>query len=114
MGRSPWFQHDNAPCDKFQLTLSNLQRRRIRTIDWPPYSPYLNLIEHVWVLMKRHIQDDYPKRSYDNQTICHHDLRELIQKAWDSVRDEEIAVLYDSWKDRCDAVIRANRGPNQY
>ena len=114
MGRSPWFQHDNAPCHKSQLTQLNIQRRRIPTIDWPPYSPDLNLIEHVWVLMKRHIQDNYLRRSHDNQTISRHDLRELTQQAWDSVRDEDIAVLYDSWRDRCDAVKGANRGPTKY
>ena len=114
MVKLPWFQHDNAPCHKSQLTQSNLQRRRIPTIGWPPYSPDLNLIEHVWVLMKRHIQDDYLRRSHENQTISHLDLRELIQEAWDLVRDEDIAVLYDSWRDRCDAVIRANGGPTQY
>ena len=113
-GRFPWFQHDNAPCHKSKLTQSNLQRRRIPTIDWPPYSPDLKLIEHVWVLMKRHIQDHYVKTSYNKQTISRCDLRELIQEAWDLVRDEDIAVLYDSWRDRCDAVIRANGGPTHY
>ena len=53
-------------------------------------------------------------RSYDNQTISRVVLRERIQEAWDRVRDEDIAVLYDSWKDRCDAVIRANGGPTRY
>ena len=64
--------------------------------------------------MKRNIQDNYLRRSYDNQTISRLNLRELIQEAWDLVRDEDIAALYDSWKDRCDAVIRANGGPTQY
>ena len=27
----------------------------IKIIDWPPYSPYLNLIENIWVIMKRKI-----------------------------------------------------------
>ena len=114
MGKSPWYQHDNAPCHKSRLTQSNLHRRRIPTIEWPPYSPDLNLIEHVWVSMKRRIQDNYLRRSYLNQTISRHDLRELIQEAWDLIRDEDITALYDSWKDRCDAVIRANGGPTQY
>ena len=61
--------------------------------------------------MKRHIQDHYVKTSYNKQTISRCDLRELIQEAWDLVRDEDIAVLYDSWRDRCDAVISANKGP---
>ena len=96
LGRSPWYQHDNAPCHKSQLTQSNLQRRRIPVIEWPPYSPDLNLIEHVWVLMKSHIQVTYLRSSYENHTISRHDLRALIQEAWDLVRDEDIDKLYGS------------------
>ena len=114
LGRSPWYQHDNAPCHKSLLTRTNLQRRSIPTIDWPPYSPDLNLIEHVWVLMKRHVQDNYLRRSYENHTISRSELKPLIQEAWDSVRDEDVAALYDSWRDRCEAVIRANGGPTKY
>ena len=29
LGKSPWYQHDNASCHKSRLTQSNLQRRRI-------------------------------------------------------------------------------------
>ena len=114
MGRSPWFQHDNAPCHASSLTQSNLQRRRIPIIEWPPYIPDLNLIEHVWVIMERHIQNNYVRRSYDKHTISRSELKQLIQEAWDLVRNEDIAALYDSWKDRCDAVIRANGGPTSY
>lgn len=114
LGKSPWYQHDNAPYHKSRLTQSNLQRRRIPTIDWPPYSPDLNLMEHVWVLMKRHVQDNYLRRSYENHTINRLELKQLIQEAWDSVRDEDIAALYDSWGHRCDAVIRANWGLTKY
>ena len=64
--------------------------------------------------MKMHNQDNYLGRSYLNQTISRHDLRKLIQEVWDLVRDEDTTALYDSWKDRCDAVIRANGGPTQY
>ena len=64
--------------------------------------------------MKRHIQDDYLGSPNDEQTISRNDLKEVIQKAWDLVRDEEIAVLCDSWRDRCNSVFRANGGPTQY
>lgn len=34
-GMTLWYQHNNAPYHNSQLTQSNLQRRRIQTIDWP-------------------------------------------------------------------------------
>ena len=114
LGRSSWYQHDNVSCHKSLLTRTNLQRRSIPTIDWPPYCPDLNLIEHVRFLMKRHVQGNYLRKSYENHTFTRSELKQLIQEAWDSVRDEDIAALYDSWRDRCDAVIRANRGPTKY
>ena len=63
--------------------------------------------------MKRYIQEKYLMISYDNQTISRLVLRERIQEARDRVRDEDIAILYDSWKDHCNAIIRANGGPTR-
>lgn len=113
-GRLPVFQHDNAPCHKSGMTNENLRRRGIPTIIWPPYSPDLNLIEHVWVRMKKFIQDHYLRVRYDPQKISLMDLREIIQAAWDDVSDDFITKLYDSWWDRCQAVIDAEGGATKY
>jgi transposase len=53
------FMHDNAPSHRSFETRLNLLQRRIRHIEFPPYSPDLNLIEHVWNWMKNWIQDHY-------------------------------------------------------
>jgi hypothetical protein len=49
------WQHDGASCHRSFETQDNLYRRNIPTIDWPPYSPDLNIIEHVWSWIKRYI-----------------------------------------------------------
>ncbi|RKF95957.1 hypothetical protein GcM1_073001 [Golovinomyces cichoracearum] len=51
---------------------------------------------------------------YDPQRIALTDLREIIRAAWDEVPDEFITKLYDSWWDRCKAVIDAEGGVTKY
>lgn len=113
-GRHPWFQHDNAPCHRSQITQENLQGRGIRTIPWPPYSPDLNLIEHVWAWMKTYINNVFSRLCYDPQKISLTNLRQLVEEAWNAVPDDFIKKLYESWWDRCDAGISAGGGPTWY
>ncbi len=59
-----YFQQDNAPCHKDQI-ISDwfLERDNVFTLlKWPPRSPDLNLIEHVWDVVEReiHIMDVQP------------------------------------------------------
>lgn len=113
-GRCPVFQHDNAPCHRSDQTSNNLAKRGIPVVSWPPYSPDLNLIEHVWSKMKSYIQERHLRTGYDPQRIGFDRLRQIINDAWESVPDEFITKLYDSWRDRCEAVIRAGGGPTRY
>jgi hypothetical protein len=108
------FQHDNAPSHKSYETRDNLCRRGITCIVWPPYSPDLNIIEHVWNWMKDWIQRQYWRIRYNARKIPLHVLRTIIQQAWDAVPDDYIRTLYDSWYRRCQAVIDANGGPTKY
>ena len=111
--RLAW-QHDGASCHRSFETQDNLYRRNIPTIDWPPYSPDLNLIEHVWSWMKRYIQSRYFEVFYNAQTIQFDRLREIISEAWNAVPDSYIETLYESWWRRCQAVIDARGGPTEY
>lgn len=54
-GNSSTFQHDNAPCHASRPTLDFLQVNRVRTLQWPPYSPDLNPIENLWSIIKQRI-----------------------------------------------------------
>lgn len=64
------FMQDNAPSHRSRLTARNLARRGIRTRKWPPYSPDLKLIEHVWTWMKNYIQEGYSEMRWDVAKTC--------------------------------------------
>lgn len=111
--RMVW-QQDGASCHRSWETDDNLYRRNIPTIIWPPYSPDLNLIEHVWSWMRRYIQEHYYQAYYDSKTIPLDTLRNIIYEAWNAVPDSYIEGLYKSWWARCQAVIDAEGGPTRY
>ena len=55
------FMQDNASPHTARITKAWLQENRIRTLDWPPYSPDLNPIENVWGLLKKRLYQDMPR-----------------------------------------------------
>jgi transposase len=108
-----WMQ-DNASCHRSKTTKINLRLRNIPTIQWPRYSPDLNLIEHVWNWMKNYIQQRYYAVYYDASKVSLEELRRIIWEAWDAVPDSYIQTLFNSWWRRCQAVIDARGGPTRY
>jgi hypothetical protein len=53
------FWQDNASSHRSYKTKLNILLRYILTIKAPPYSPDLNLIEHVWNWIKNWIEEHY-------------------------------------------------------
>ena len=112
----PWVSvmQDNAPSHSAARTIEEFRERFITPIDWPPYSPDLNPIEHVWDSMKDYIQYHYPRlergrqRSYDQ-------LRGIVKEAWnDATKLDKLEKLIRSMPTRCEAVILAQGGPVKY
>jgi DDE superfamily endonuclease len=108
------FWQDGAPSHRSYETKTYMLDRHIPTIEVPPYSPDLNLIEHVWNWMKNWIENHYWHVRYNPEKLPLRQLRRIIRDAWDAVPDEYIQGLFDSWWRRCQAVIDARGGPTKY
>lgn len=79
-------------------------------LDWPPYSPDLNPIEHVWWLLKKMLVDQYPQLS-ESKGESEDDvkaLEEALKDCWDQLPGETFDALYQSMPDRVEACIQAN------
>ena len=54
------FQQDNAPVHTASVVTEWFERYNIQVNEHPPYSPDLNPIEHVWVVLKQQLHKQYP------------------------------------------------------
>lgn len=98
---------DNAPCHAARGTVAMLRANNVRVIDWPPNSPDLNPIEHMWDELKRRMRQLPPQ-----QTLAQ--LRRAAVQTWDAIPQNFIHRYIVSMRSRCLAVIRANGGNTMY
>jgi hypothetical protein len=77
-------------------------------MDWPPQSPDLNPIEHVWHLLKLRL-NKYPTRPTREE-----ELERRIHIEWYKITKEECQRYIDSMPARIKAVIKSKGGPTRY
>lgn len=109
------FQQDNAPIHKKASIDEWFACHGIEVIDWPPHSPDLNPIEHVWKALKAELKKldtnlhELPK----NEVSIEWMKRQLIT-AWNALPQGLIDNLIDSLPRRLDAVIKAKGWYTKY
>ncbi len=95
-----YFQQDNAPCHKAQI-ISNWfleHDNEFTLLKWPPQSPDLNPIEHLWDVVEREI------RIMDVQPTNLQQLRDDIMSIWTKT---DLEHLVESMPRRIKAVLKA-------
>jgi hypothetical protein len=55
-GGDYFFQDDNAPVHRAWSTQDFVAQNGINGMSWPAQSPHINVIENLWLLLKRKLQ----------------------------------------------------------
>ncbi len=100
------FQHDNAPAHTARATQAWLEANNIQTIQWPAQSPDLNVIENLWDNVGRVVTRERPATRVE--------LINVLHRAWNSIRPDTVARLFDSLPRRVRAVVRSRGYPTRY
>jgi len=95
-------QQDNAPCHKAKMINTFLREVGVKTLDWPPQSPDLNIIENVWSLIKR-------KRAADITRTRDETITE-VTKEWKRIPLKTLQTLVDSVPNRLQKVLDTKGG----
>ncbi len=105
-----YFQQDNAPCHKAQIISDWFLEHdnEFTLLKWPPQSPDLNPIEHLWDVVEREIpiMDVQPTNL---QQLC-----DAIMSIWTKTSDEFFQHLVDSMLQIIKAVLKAKGGQTRY
>lgn len=110
------FMQDNAPIHTATKVREWFQENGISTTDWPPYSPDLNPIEHVWKALKELVNQMYPEL-WNATSKAESDLQALedaLCKAWDDLPDSLFDSLVSSMTRRIEACIKAKGWHTKY
>ncbi|UYV72159.1 hypothetical protein LAZ67_9002009, partial [Cordylochernes scorpioides] len=90
------YQQDNARLHTARISQQALQEEQM--FPWPPYSPDLSPIEHVWDIIGRRLHALPQPRSED-------ELWQMVEREWRAIPQDAIRTLIDSLPRRVAACI---------
>ena len=106
LGREWVMQQDNDPKHQAHIVTHWLKEKEVELLKWPPFSPDLNPIEHMWDEMERRMKKEKPK----NET----ELKQCLLRVWQGIGTDVTKKLVDSMPNRLNEVIRMNGYPTRY
>jgi DDE superfamily endonuclease len=102
------FMQDNARIHTAKKVMAWFEEMGVKLLEWPPYSPDLNPIEHMWANLKQWINDHHPELlNMGRSEEAYQQLFTAIREGWDAIREDVVADLVRSMDTRINAVIQA-------
>ena len=102
------FQQDNDRKHTSKLAKKWFSQKNITTLDWPPNSPDMNIIEHAWGALEHRVHRKHPFITNEDQ------LWEALQQEWAEMSLEYKENLYTSMRPRVHALEQAKGTQNKY
>lgn len=106
LGNDFTFQHNNDPKRTSSIVKRFLENNNINVLQWPPQSPDLNPIEHLWDELDRKVPKS-KQRSFK-------EYRAALFEEWVKIEPDILITLVDFMPQRLEAVIKANGGSTRY
>ena len=94
------FQDDNAPVHRARIVKEYTARNHIKCMSWPPQSPDINIIENIWLHIKKKLNSKITRINSNE------DLFSEIKRIWQDITTTFIKKLYKSLPKRILNVIR--------
>jgi len=102
------FQQDNDSKHNCKKAKAHFQKQDYQVLLWPPQSPDLNPIEHLWNHLKIQLGQ------YEQPPSGILELWERVQVEWEAIKPEVCQNLIESMPRRVKAVLRAHGGYTKY
>ncbi|GBN71093.1 Transposable element Tc1 transposase [Araneus ventricosus] len=104
------FQKDNAPCRKARIVLEWFEEHtdEFHLMSWPPNSPDLNPMEHIWDVMERRLRAQTPPCPNIST------LRDRCLDIWYNLSPVMYQKLVASMPTRVAAVLKVKGGATRY
>jgi transposase len=105
------FQQDGASIHTAGAVTEFFNAEDIDVLEWPPHSPDLNIIEHMWHYLKIELHKHEPAK---NKQDLWNKVLSIMPTIWNAEMTEKIRNLFDSMPRRIQAVIAASGGNTKY
>ncbi len=110
------FMQNNASIHRVRKSKLWFQEMSIEVMKWSSYSFDLNLIENLWVLLKKKVYKVYSNlnKLKSKGEKAETQLFQILQKVWENIEKKIIERLIFSMSRRCEALIIAKGWHTKY